>query len=157
MPDNHYEHTWNEFGVNFFVREKDAFRPWGYTENFCGLDRLVLARNLQGRSPMMEDPDREVFSVSLTWPQSQKDKWDDLIAGEMKEEAARIERSIKQKEAGKLLKRDSRSNLVEAAKWKLMPDVINHTLKQSKSGLELSGKPGLPAGESSLMFELPKA
>ena len=31
---------------------------------------------------MLEDKDREVWSISLNWPQSQRDKWDEFIAKE---------------------------------------------------------------------------
>jgi hypothetical protein len=118
-PPSQYEHTWSDFGVKFFSREKETMKAWGYTENFCGLDRLVLAKNHQGRSPMLEDPDREVFSVSLTWPQSQMDKWNDNIAQQMKDEAGRIEQASRKKQAeeeAKALKRESRSNLAETTK-----------------------------------------
>ena len=116
QPAASYEHTWTEFGVNFFLRNKDSFKPWGYTENFCGLDRLVLSKNHHGRSPMLEDPDREVFSISLTWPQSQQDKWDKVVADEVKREADRVEKLLKKKEmeaASKALRRDSRSTLAK--------------------------------------------
>ncbi|OAG45167.1 hypothetical protein AYO21_00515 [Fonsecaea monophora] len=119
VPATLYEHTWTEFGVNLFFRDKEVFKPWGYTESFCGLDRLVLSKNHQGRSPMLEDPDREVFSVSLTWPQSQKDKWDGVVAADMKEKATRVENTHKKKLAEKerrSLKRDGKSNLGEITK-----------------------------------------
>jgi hypothetical protein len=35
-----------------------------------GCVKLVIRR-----SPMLEDKDREVFSVNLTWPQSQRDRY----------------------------------------------------------------------------------
>lgn len=157
-PVNKYEHTWTEFGVNFFVREKDSLRPWGYTENFCGLDRLVLSRNVHGRSPMLEDPDREVFSVSLTWPQSQREKWDDLLAQILWQEAERLEKGNRKKKVEdepRGLKRDVKSGgLMESSKWKLMPDVTTTMKKQWKSGLnEIDGGPELLARGSSLMFE----
>jgi hypothetical protein len=119
LPASKYEHTWTEFGVNFFVRDKEIFKPWGYTENFCGLDRLVLSKSHQGRNPMLEDPDREVFSVSLTWPQSQKDKWDKRVAEELKLEAERVEKTLKKTHADeetKVLKRQAKSALVESTK-----------------------------------------
>jgi len=68
---------------------------------------------------MLEDPDREVFSVSLTWPQSQQDKWENVLAGEMKLEAGRIEKASKKKHAeeeAKTLKREVKSNLAESTK-----------------------------------------
>ena len=119
LPATKYEHTWTEFGVNFFTRDKGSFRPWGYTENFCGLDRLMLAKTHNGRSPMLEDPDREVFSVSLTWPQSQQDKWGNLVADELKKEADRIGKGLKHKDMekeNKLLKRESKSSLMASTK-----------------------------------------
>lgn len=56
-------------------KEGGKLRTWGFTEEFCGLDRLVLARNVKGRSPMLEDPEREVFSVNVNFPQGQRDRW----------------------------------------------------------------------------------
>lgn len=161
VPAKDYEHTWTEFGVNFFKREKGTFRPWGYTENFCGLDRLVLSRNPQGRSPMLEDPDREVFSVSLTWPQSQKDKWNDLMAREIRQEAERIEKDSRKKGAedeAKGLRREVKSNLTEATKWKLMPAVTTASKRQLKSEIgEIDGEPEVLPRGSSLLFERSKA
>lgn len=119
LPTSMYEHAWTESGVNFFVREEDTFKAWGYTESFCGLDRLVLSKNLQGHSPMLEDPDREVFSVNLTWPQSQKDKWHDLISGQMKKEIERLEKSAtKKKHAEEEARSPGKENsgLVESTK-----------------------------------------
>lgn len=69
-----FEHKWSQPGVCFNKRSNGKSKPWGYTEDFCGLDRLVLSRKPQGRSPMLEDPDREVWSINLNWPQSQRDK-----------------------------------------------------------------------------------
>ena len=72
-----FEHEWEPNGVKFLKRVAgDDVRAWGFTEEFCGLDRLILARNIKGRSPMMEESDREVFSVSVTWPQGQRDRWE---------------------------------------------------------------------------------
>ncbi|KAK5058819.1 hypothetical protein LTR84_011083 [Exophiala bonariae] len=144
--DQEYEHTWTQFGVNFFMQEGVHFRPWGYTENFCGLDRLVLSKHLQGRSPMLEDPDREIFSISLNFPQSQKNKWGDLVATEMKKEATRYEKYLsKQKDSPDngskkelLLPKNGTTNTIpvdakrkedmantstDGIKWKLMPDI----------------------------------
>ncbi|EXJ93674.1 hypothetical protein A1O1_02066 [Capronia coronata CBS 617.96] len=161
VPAAKHEHSWTEFGVNFFVREKESLRPWGYTENFCGLDRLVLSRNLHGRSPMLEDADREVFCVSLTWPESQRDKWDELIAQGVRQEAERLEKGFRRKKVEdetKGLKRDVKSTLVEQSKWKPMPDVTATMKKQWKSGLnESDGGPQLMARGSSLMFESHRA
>ncbi|KIW92870.1 uncharacterized protein Z519_06719 [Cladophialophora bantiana CBS 173.52] len=156
VPASHYEHTWTELGVNFFVRDKDIFKPWGYTENFCGLDRLVLSKNHQGRSPMLEDPDREVFSVSLTWPQSQKDKGDNIAAEEMKQDAKRVKKAFEKKHAedeAKGLKREVKSNL-ESTKSKLIPDAIKRPPKQnsSESGEIIGELEILPRG-SRRMFD----
>lgn len=57
-------------------KDEGKLRTWGFTEEFCDLDRLVLARNVRGRSPMLEDPDREVFSINVKWPQGQRDRWE---------------------------------------------------------------------------------
>ncbi len=80
-----FEHSWGRDGVQFMKRkEGDKLRTWGFTEEFCGLDRLVLARNVRGRSPMLEDSEREVFSVNVTWPQGQIDRWDALVGEQEK-------------------------------------------------------------------------
>ncbi|KIW68122.1 hypothetical protein PV04_04089 [Phialophora macrospora] len=154
LPSSKYEHTWTEFGVNFFVRDSDVFKPWGYTENFCGLDRLVLSKNHQGRNPMLEDPDREVFSVSLTWPQSQKDKWDKRVAEELKLEAERTEKPLKKVHADeetKVLKRQTKSALVESTNWKLVPEIANsQTRKYKRKPGETSGPPKILPRVSSL-------
>ncbi|KAJ9610105.1 hypothetical protein H2204_015479 [Knufia peltigerae] len=150
-PAINYEHTWTEFGVNFFMQDNGAFRPWGYTENFCGLDRLVLSHNKRGYSPMLEDPDREVFSVSVTWPQSQKDKWVLCLAEEIKFNIERDEHMSRRKKTGeetKVSKRGTKSVVVENSKWKLMPDAIK--IKQSASVM-LEGsvkRESLPRGSS---------
>ena len=84
-PITEYEHTWTDFGVSFMKRQVDgSLRYWGFTEEFCGLERLVLAKELRGRSPMLEDKDREVYSVNVTWPQGQRDKWEASIERERK-------------------------------------------------------------------------
>ncbi|RMZ79766.1 hypothetical protein DV738_g3165, partial [Chaetothyriales sp. CBS 135597] len=79
-PIHAYDHEWMGFDVSFRHKDGNTWRPWGYTENFCGLHRLVLSRRQRGRSPMLEDRDREVFSINVIWPQSQRDKWDGLAA-----------------------------------------------------------------------------
>lgn len=154
-PASNYQHTWTEFGVNFFERDKGLFRPWGYTENFCGLDRLILARNLHGRSPMLEDPDREVFSVSLTWPQSQQDKWSTLITTEQDQGTESIFKKKKSPDDEfKTMKREAKSSLIETAKWKLMPDVRASMKTKSSGDLRQSkSKPEFLPRRSSLMFE----
>ncbi|RMZ84031.1 hypothetical protein DV737_g1304, partial [Chaetothyriales sp. CBS 132003] len=95
VPVNGYDHEWTGFNVSFRQKHGDTWQPWGYTENFCGLHRLVLSRRPRGRSPMLEDRDREVFSINVIWPQSQRDKWDDLAASRArKEEEAHEHRQI---------------------------------------------------------------
>jgi hypothetical protein len=65
-----FEHTWTDFGVTFMKRKDDGLlRYRRLTKELCGLDRLVLARELRGRSPMLEGKDWEVFSIDVTWPQ----------------------------------------------------------------------------------------
>jgi hypothetical protein len=91
-PAQEFEHNWGEFGVNFQQRKDGIWKPWGYTEGFCGLERLVLYRDLQGRSPMLEDKDREIFSVNVSWPQHQRDKWTQMVEQEQR-------RVAKEKEA----------------------------------------------------------
>ena len=60
-------------------KEEGELRTWGFTEEFCGLERLVLARTLKGRSPMLDDPDREVFSINVKWSQGQQDRWEVFV------------------------------------------------------------------------------
>ncbi|KIW18716.1 hypothetical protein PV08_03005 [Exophiala spinifera] len=154
-PAMTYEHTWTEFGVNFFKKDKGAFRPWGYTENFCGLDRLVLSHNKRGHSPMLEDPDREVFSVSVMWPQSQKDRWVLSLVGDITSNIDRDERVSRRKKMGEEVsggKRGSKSVTMENSKWKLAPDT--NRIKQSASAMiEGSKRPELLPRGSSLMLE----
>jgi len=71
-----FEHNWSETGVCFTRNTNGKIKAWGYTETFCGLDQLVLSRKPRGRSPMLEDRDREIWSINLNWPQSQQDKWE---------------------------------------------------------------------------------
>ncbi|KAK4938363.1 hypothetical protein LTR10_021162 [Elasticomyces elasticus] len=153
MPSTSYEHTWTEFGVNFFNRKGRTIKPWGYTENFCGLDRLVLAHNKQGRSPMLEDPDREVFSVNLTWPQSQKDKWNDFLAQAMKFEAERMEeRSKNQKQEDTIgRKRAVKSTSIEPPRWKMSSDMTAEDKHPRRGSVGKSMPDLLPRG-SSLRF-----
>ena len=81
-----FEHTWGAEGVQFSMKKKDGARSrtWGFTEEFRGLDRLVLARNVRGRSPMLEDVERETFSVNVAWPQGQRDRWEVFLEQEEK-------------------------------------------------------------------------
>lgn len=85
-----FEHTWGAEGVQFMKKKDEGkLRTWGFTEEFCGLDRLVLARNMRGRSPMSEDAEREIFSVNVNWPQGQRDRWEKFV--EQKESKANRE------------------------------------------------------------------
>lgn len=101
MPARDFEHDWSEFGVSFQQRKDDKWKPWGYTKNFRGLDKIVLARNMQGRSPMLDDPDREVFSVNVTWPQHQRDKYGMLLEEQERRIAEVQERKAKADQAKK--------------------------------------------------------
>jgi hypothetical protein len=74
-----FEHTWGREGVQFMRRKEAKWRSWGFTEDFCGLEKLVLSKPVMGRSPMLEDPQREVFSVNVNWPMGQMDRWDGLV------------------------------------------------------------------------------
>jgi hypothetical protein len=65
--------------------DEGKLRYWGFTEDFCGLERLVLAKETGGRSPMLEDKDREVYSVNVSWPQGQRDRWNDATAARYKD------------------------------------------------------------------------
>jgi hypothetical protein len=94
-----FEHTWSSEGVQFMKKKDgDKLRTWGFTEEFRGLDKLVLARNGKGRSPMLEDPEREVFSINLNWPQHQRDRWQEF--------AEKLEDGIEDEEAGMLKEKD---------------------------------------------------
>lgn len=78
-------------------KDEGQLRTWGFTEEFCGLDRLVLARSVKGRSPMLEDKEREVFSVNVKWPQGQRDRWEGFV-GEWE--------TKRESQSGMLMKRD---------------------------------------------------
>ena len=101
-PANSYLHNWTEFAVSF-VKKKDggSLRRWRFTEEFCGLERLVLAKGRKGRSPMLEDTEREVFSVNVTWPQGQWDQWEARASGELEEERGV---ALKEVEGNKIIK-----------------------------------------------------
>ena len=80
-----WEHSWTDRGVNFMKRRDDGqFISWAFTDQFLGLERLVLARDLKGRSPMMEDREREVFSVNVRWPMGQRLRWEAMVVEEEK-------------------------------------------------------------------------
>ncbi|KAJ9653371.1 hypothetical protein H2198_007460 [Neophaeococcomyces mojaviensis] len=93
-PPQEFEHNWTENGVCFTRKTSGKIKAWGYTETFCGLDRLVLSRKPRGRSPMLEDKDREVWSVNLNWPQSQRDKWEVFYNKELQRLAKEHEAEI---------------------------------------------------------------
>ncbi|RVX73006.1 hypothetical protein B0A52_03359 [Exophiala mesophila] len=178
-PDKDYDHTWTRLGVNFFKFEGGKARSWGFTEDFCGLDRLVLSRPVHGRSPMLDDPGREVFSVSLTWPQSQIDKWEESVSISSNRNAVELEGATTQTEqiavqddesqhqsghgqdsldAGSDLLKAHKKQVksVENSRWKVMADLnalSAHMKKHSKSGLfELEGNCDFLKRVSSLNF-----
>lgn len=124
MPLRTFEHVWTESGVNFMIREDDKLQHWGYTESFRGLDRLVLGRRHDGRSPMLEDKDREVYAVNVVWPRSQQDEWDVFASIHLKKEVKSHETPISRKQIresisilGNLSKQSSRSHLKEISAY----------------------------------------
>lgn len=178
-PEKDYDHTWTRLGVNFFKFEGGKARSWGFTEDFCGLDRLVLTRPVQGRSPMLDDADREVFSVSLTWPQSQIDKWEESVVASSNRTAVELEgrttrteqtlvpgdkprdKSGHARDAHEMGADQSRAHRrqvksLESSRWKVMADLnalSAHMKKHSKSGLfELEGNCDFLKRVSSLNF-----
>lgn len=143
FPARDFEHDWNEFGVRFQQRKEDKWKPWGYTENFCGLDRVVLGKHMQGRSPMLEDKDREVFSVNVTWPQHQRDKYGMLLNEQERRLAEVQERKVKL-EAAKVEARKTAEE-THGAKER---NVVNEQQEQSSEPLDTVHKlvESLPAG-----------
>ena len=129
-PINAFEHTWTDFGVSFLKEEAGQLKCWGFTEGFLGLERLVLSNKIRGRSPMLEDQDREVFSVNLTWPQGQRDRWEDQLAVDEKEKEERQQMK---------LKRDSKGALTEmtamASPTKTLPNTSVHLEREHRRGL----------------------
>lgn len=107
VPAPDFEHNWSEFGVNFQQQKDGKWKPWGYTENFCGLDKIVLAKYTHGRSPMLEDKDREVFSVNITWPQHQRDKFGMLLDEQQRRFAELQERKAKTEVAKEQAREDT--------------------------------------------------
>jgi hypothetical protein len=71
---------------------------WGFTQNFCGLDRLVLAKEVRGRSLMLEDKGREIFSVNVIWPQGQRDRYAAYLQIEAKKQS-KMEAKLKKMES----------------------------------------------------------
>jgi hypothetical protein len=134
QPAKDYEHNWTDVGVNFQKLDGERWKPWGYTENFCGLDKLVLARKLDGRSPMLEDKEREVFSVNVMWPQSQRDKWERLIALEMKMEAEEHEANTR---ADATMGADKKSPLNKVVQLKKSLPDISQLNRDLRSGLSV--------------------
>ncbi|KAK5096279.1 hypothetical protein LTR70_003082 [Exophiala xenobiotica] len=92
--EHEFEHKWTQQGISFTKKMGGKLKSWGYTESFCGLDRFALSRKPHGRSPMQEDKEREVWSVNLNWPQSQRDKWDEMVAKELRQLAKEHEVEI---------------------------------------------------------------
>lgn len=105
--DASYEYKWTDLGLQFTKNTDGKLKPWGYTEPFSGLDRLVLSRRLPGRSPMQEDREREVWSVNLKWPQSQRDKWETLKNRELQRMAKEHEIEILAQQRSKQIFTDS--------------------------------------------------
>ena len=129
-PIDAFEHTWTEFGVSFLRKEDHKLSYWGFTEGSLGLERLVLAKKLRGRSPMLEDKDREVWCVNLTWPQGQRDKWEAQLAAEEKRRHDREQMK---------LKREVQSGLTEmsamAGPTKTTPSVSLDLTREHRTGL----------------------
>ena len=121
-PINAFEHTWTDFGVSFLRKEDGQLKYWGFTEGFLGLERLVLAKKTRGRSPMLEDHDREVFSVNLSWPQAQRDKWEAQLAEEEK---------LREEKRALKLKREAKSGLTE------MTSMTSPTKTATKASVDL--------------------
>jgi hypothetical protein len=66
---------------------------------------------------MLEDKEREVFSINVTWPQGQRDKWEALVAEEERKEIELYEakmRLIAEKKEVDRMRRESRSGLNNA-------------------------------------------
>lgn len=94
FDEGEYDHMWTSEGAVFWERkratvygqkkkEKISLSEWGYTEDFFGLERLGIAMESHRltRSIMAEEyktTGKEIWSVNLTWPGSQKMKWDRL-------------------------------------------------------------------------------
>lgn len=89
-----FEHKWTNAGLQFSKKTAGKLKPWGHTESFCGLDRLVLSAKPAGRSPMLEDKEREIWSVSLNWPLSQREKWGAIKNAELQQLAKEHEDEI---------------------------------------------------------------
>lgn len=92
--DISFDYRWTDVGLQFTRKVDGKLKPWGYTETFAGLDRLVLSRRLTGRSPMLEDKEREVWSVNLNWPQSQRDRWNAFRDRQLQKTAKEHEKEI---------------------------------------------------------------
>lgn len=139
LPAKDYEHDWCDFGVDFQKFEDNKWQAWGFTEDFCGLDKLVLSRKQDGRSPMLEDREREVFSINVMWPQSQRDKWDRLVAMEIKMDAEEQEAVARAEAARKVEKKSHMGKVVQLKKS--LPDI---------SQLELELRSGLSEADPNL-------
>jgi hypothetical protein len=137
-PMNDFEHTWSDFGVSFLKKENGQLNYWGFTEGFLGLERLVLSKKTSGRSPMLEDREREVFSVNLTWPQGQRDKWEAHLAAE--------EKKTEQRQQMKLM-RDAKSGLTEMSAM----TSPTKTLPKPSAGLQREHRSGLTDLSANIM------
>lgn len=130
---NTFEHAWTDFGVSFLkIQDDNSLKHWGFTEGFLGLERLVLAKKLHGRSPMLEDTDREVFSVNISWPQGQRDRWELHLAAEKKKK--RQDRQVVK------LRGEAQSDLTMttmASPTKTMPSASFNLNRDHRSGLSV--------------------
>lgn len=103
-PVHDYEHRWSNSSLLINHVSGGKSKPWGYTESFHGLDRLILARKPVGRSPIQDDPDREVWSINVNWPRSQRDAWEFYVRKEFQRRAAELDAEIMIRESDRLSK-----------------------------------------------------
>jgi hypothetical protein len=83
------------FGISFTQKTNEGItRQLGFTEGFYGLERPVLEKEVRGRSPMLDDKDREVFLVNVTGPQGQRDRYEAHLKAKAKKRH-RIEAKFK--------------------------------------------------------------
>lgn len=143
-PAQDFEHNWSEFGFYFQQRKDDKWRPWGYTEAFCGLERLVLYKDLAGRSPMLEDEDREVYSVNVSWPQHQRTKWTAMV----EEEEQKLARQREREAAKNELKEKMEENRASTAQKSDTQHGLEEKVEETASKEDVAGeqpKPCSPA------------
>lgn len=79
---------------------------------------------------MLDDKEREVFSVNVTWPQSQRDKWDKLVAMEMQMEAEKHEAIVRA-----TARKENKIPLTKAVDLKKSLPEVGQLTKDLKSGL----------------------